>query len=119
MTPRLWRLAIWCAEQELRGRKDGTRPGGVQAWNAELLRALQFQLDASQSGHEIGCAPAQSGQDKWISARQAAVLVGLSKRQVNRLADDLEAEWWDGRRRFRKSRVLEYAEKRRSGRIAG
>lgn len=118
MTPRLWSLAIWCADQELEGRKDGTRPGGVKAWNGELLRALQFQLSVSQSGHETGCSRAQSETDKWISTRETALLLGLSKRQVNRLADDLEAEWLDGRRMFRESLVLEYAKGRRDGQIA-
>jgi hypothetical protein len=118
MTPRLFRLAIWCAEQELRGRRDGSRPGGVQPWNAELLRALQFQLDVSQAGRECDCGEPELVSDKWLSARETAVVLGLSKRQVNRLAGDLDAEWWDGRRRFRESTVLDYG-RRRGGRIAG
>lgn len=119
MDARLWRLAIWCAEQELECRKAGTRPGGVKRWNGELVRALQLQLAVSRSGHEFGCGSARSEADKLISAREAAALLGMSKRQVCRLVTDLEGISVDGHLIFRESVVAEYAKGREGGRIAG
>lgn len=112
VSPRALKFAIWCCEQELQGRIAGTRPGGVQPWLAEHLRALNLEYAVSherqaQSDHESPC----DHDDEWISSRQAANILRWSPRTVQRRATDLEG-WWLSPRKvvFRESLVREYAE---------
>ena len=102
----LWHLLYACGEL---ARRHG-------AWPAlrDLMTRLEIekrQLRASQSGHDFGCGGEQS--DLWMSAREAAVELQLSKRQVTRLAGDLDGEIIDGRWIFRRSAVTAYAKGRR------
>ena len=90
LTPRLLGLALWCADRELQGRRDGSRPGGVREWNAELVRALQFQLTLSQSRQSGSTGVQPSKDDHWIGTRDAAAILGWPTRTVQRRAGDLE-----------------------------
>lgn len=118
LTPRQWRHALFCAAEELRARQAG-KPPGPQPWNAELLRALELEIAVSESGRDSADAQQDSEVDRWITARQAADILGLSKRQTQRLAADLQGERVDGRWQFRRSTVMAYAEGREDGRLAG
>jgi hypothetical protein len=118
LTPRLLRLALWCARQELDARRAG-KPPGVQPWNAELVRALELELAVSRSRQSAEADDACSDHDEWISTREAARLLRWDMRRVQRHASDL-----DGRRCrcglggliFRAPAVREYAEELTDGR---
>ena len=112
LTPRLIRLALYCAGEELRARHAGK--ARVLPWNAELIRALQHQLALSESGHESGCDTEES--EIWISAREAATQLGLSKRQTQRLATDHDGRLIDDRWVFPANAVADYAKGRSDGR---
>lgn len=66
----------------------------------------------SDSGHESGCEAQQSEPDVPITAREAADILGLSKRQCQRLAADLDGQLVDGRWQFSRAAVVEYAKER-------
>lgn len=109
LTPRHIRLALYCAAEELRARRDGGK-ASVLPWNAELIRALEHQLTVSDSRH--GSEYGTPVSETWISAREAAEQLGLSKRQTQRLAADLDGRFIDGRWLFPLSAVTQYAEGR-------
>lgn len=81
------------------------------------LRRLFGRADAamSDSGHESGCEAGQSEPDVPITAREAADILGLSKRQCQRLAADLDGQLVDGRWQFSRAAVVEYQEGRADG----
>lgn len=109
-TPDELRHLLYCASEELRARNAGKSPGPAP-WLRNLVRRLQLEVAVSESGHPIDDAdPESEQQDERITARQAAAILGLSKRQTQRLANDLEGELIDGRWEFRLSAVTEYAE---------
>lgn len=62
--------------------------------------------------HETGCRHRESKPDVPITAREAAVTLGISSRQVRRLAADLDGQLVDGRWQFNRSAVTEYAKER-------
>ena len=68
----------------------------------------------SESGHENGSGAEQ--YNVWITAAQAAPLLGLSKRQTQRLAADLGGQLIGGRWLFNQETVREYAGERTSSR---
>lgn len=95
LTPRLLQLALHCAQRELDSRAHGAGPR-VQPWNAELVRALELELATmSRSGHRFDDKAAPS--ESWLTAQQVASRLGLSKRQVTRLAGALDGEIIGGR----------------------
>ncbi|WKG03062.1 hypothetical protein [Mycolicibacterium sp. HK-90] len=113
LTPRLLRLALHCAQQELDSRAGGAGPR-VQSWNAELVRALELELATmSRSGHRFDDETAAS--DSWLTAQQVASRLGLSKRQVTRLAGALDGELIAGRWLFPDTAVAEYKRTRGGG----
>ncbi|BCO47757.1 hypothetical protein [Mycobacterium intracellulare] len=77
------------------------------------LRALfnRAETAMSRSRHESSCEAEQS-KDVQITAREAAAILGLSKRQCQRLAADLDGQLVDGRWQFGRSTVVEYAKER-------
>jgi hypothetical protein len=117
LTSRQWRQVLFCTAEELRARRAGKAPG-VQPWNAELVRAVELELAVSESGHDSVGDQQHWEADRWITARQAADILGLSKRQTQRLAADLEGHRVDGRWQFRQSTVMNYTEGRQDGRAA-
>jgi hypothetical protein len=103
------RYLLYCGSQELRARRAGKAPG-VQRPLVELVRRLQLEIaTASQSGHESEDGQPQSEVDAWITARQAAAMLGLSKRQTTRLAASLGGRLIGGRWLFSASAVHDYA----------
>jgi hypothetical protein len=105
-------FAIWCCEQELQGRIDGKRPGEVRPFIAEHLRALQLEFAvAHERQAQVDRGSPCTNEGKWISTREAAAILGLSPRTVQRRAADFEG-WWLSPRKvvFRESVVREYAE---------
>jgi hypothetical protein len=113
---RMIRLALWCAGQEHEARRAG-KPPGVQPWNAELVRALELELGVASSGHPPERNHALS-ESCWISCREAARLLGISRRQAHRLTGDLDGVLVDGRWLFRQAVVEEYAKRRRGEQVA-
>jgi hypothetical protein len=101
--------AYHCVAAVIRGFNTAPPPWAVrqlyERLNAELRRP-------SQSGPECCCGGEQSEAEKLISSRQAAELLGYSKRHVNRIAESLGGQVVDGSRVFRLSQVLDYAEGR-------
>jgi hypothetical protein len=106
------KLLLYCAAEEKRARENGKCP--VQKWNGELIRRVELELAVSRSGHESDCDAEES--DAWLSAREAATQLGLSKRQTTRLAADLDGRIIDGRWIFSADAVTEYAKGRNDDR---
>lgn len=69
----------------------------------------------SDLGHESDCGAEQSEPDVPITAREAADILGVSKRQCQRLAADLDGQLVDGRWQFSRAAVVEYQEGRTHG----
>jgi hypothetical protein len=115
LTPRLWGLALRCAQQELDARAQGKAPGGVQPWNAELIRALELELAVSRSGHRDLGAEQDWDPQEWLTAAEAAGELGMSKRQVTRIANGLGGRIIGGRWLFPTSTVREHREGRQDG----
>lgn len=119
MTPRLWSLALWCANEVLDARRGGEAPG-VQQWNAELVRALEHEhaVALAHSRQENDCC-AQSSErdddDDWVCTADAAAILGCSARTVQRRAADLDGQLVAGQYVFRESDVRAYAEAMRNG----
>lgn len=109
------RQLLYCAATELRARAQG-KPPGPQPWLAKLVHRLELEVAVSESRHVSDGETAQSNTEVRISAREAATMLGISKRQVQRLAADLDGEIIDGRWLFRRPTVNEYAEGRADGR---
>lgn len=106
------RLALHCAGEELASRAAGKSPG-VQAWNHELIRALELAM--SDSGHDDSADAADWDPQKFMTAGEVATVLGLSKRQARRLAVELDGRIIGGRWLFPASAVTDYAERRSGG----
>lgn len=116
LTPRLLRLALWCAKQELEARGNGKTPG-VQQWNAELVRALELELAVSASGQSKGGELSGLDHDEeWIGTAEAARILRWYERKVRRRAPDLDGRKVSGQLVFRASTVRAYAEAVTNGR---
>jgi hypothetical protein len=117
MTPRLWRLALHCSVEELKARKAG-KATGVMSWNAELVRALTFEVEVSSTRQETCCGAPQleHDDDEWIGAKRAAELLRWGLRRVERHHTDLDGRKKAGKWFFRESVVREYAEALTHGR---
>jgi hypothetical protein len=117
-------VAYYCVAAVIRGRQRTGEP--IPEW----LRRHFEQLDAvirdgssdsaaraSRSGHELSDHATQlecdgSTSSELIGAREAAEILGLSKRQVQRLAGDLDGQVVGGRWLYKRTIVCEYAEAR-------
>jgi hypothetical protein len=101
--------AYHCVAAVIRGVNTAPAPWAVR----HLYDVLNTELrNPSQSGPECCCGGGQSESEKLISSRQAAELLGYSKRHVNRIAESLGGQVVDGSRVFRLSQVVDYAEGR-------
>jgi excisionase family DNA binding protein len=105
------RAAYYCAAALIRHRQRSGEP--IPDWLRRHFGQLDAQIRASQSGQEWDCGAEELSQDKLITAREAAQVLGCSKRQVQRLAGDLDGQIIGGRWLFSSSAVAEYAEGRR------
>jgi hypothetical protein len=101
-------VAYNCVAAVMRGFTTAPPPWAVQ----HLYERLDTEFRMSQPGPECRCGGEQSEPEKLISSRQAAALLGYSKRHVNRIAKSLGGQDVDGARVFRLSQVQEYAEGR-------
>lgn len=103
------RQVLYCCAELLRQRTAGKYPG-PQPWLTRLVRRLELELAVSESGHESGCSEEELNAEHLISAREAANILGLSKRQTQRLATDLDGRLIGARWVFPLQCVTEYAE---------
>ncbi|MCV7088888.1 helix-turn-helix domain-containing protein [Mycobacterium interjectum] len=109
------RQLSYCVGEELRARAAGKGPG-VQPWIRKLSQHLDIAVAMSESGHESDCDAPQSEISDSISAREAATVLKLSKRQAQRLGPEIPgAKVVGGRWLFPRQAVEEYAR----GRIDG
>jgi hypothetical protein len=82
-----------------------------------LARRLDLTSALSACGHESDSGSESLEPGILIGPRETANLLGLSTRQVRRLAEDLNGEEIGGGRRvYRLLTVVEYAEGRKNGR---
>jgi hypothetical protein len=105
--------AYHCAAEVIRRRCRTGEP------IPERLRRHYNQLDLemrlSVSGHGSSWDTRQLEHDTSITARQAADILGCSKRQAQRLAPDLDGQIVDGRWLFKLKNVMEYAKGKQHG----
>lgn len=82
----------------------------------ETRAGLQWLLTMSSARHEDDCDETQLDDDDLIGTAEAAALLGLSQRQVQRLQNDLGGVRPSGRLVFVRRQVVEYADARREHR---
>lgn len=117
--------AYYCAREVWGSRKLKGQP--IPSWLVVHYRRLDTAVRMSRSGHEKPCGAEESSSARsyadangqQISAREASVILGLSKRQTRRIATSLGGQLVDGRWVFRRSDVIEYREGMRDGHPAG
>jgi hypothetical protein len=102
------RAAAYCAAALIRDRQLRGQP--VPDWLRRHLARCEAAIAMPRSGHEFDCASSQLNPDDLIDAREAARMLGISKRQAQRLGHDLNGLIIGGRWVYRKATVLEYAE---------
>lgn len=102
-------LAHYVRQQRIQRRPV---PASVERLYRRIDAAIRTPM--SDSGHQITAVPTQS--DVWITAREAADILGVSKRQAQRLHADLDGQLIGGRWLFKRETVREYAHERTSGR---
>jgi hypothetical protein len=105
------RAAVYCASAIVRDRQLRGQP--VPDWLRRHLARCEAALVKSRSRHEFDRASSQLDPDDLIDAREAALMLGIGKRQAQRLGHDLDGLIVGGRWVFRKSTVAEYAEAKR------
>jgi hypothetical protein len=106
---------MYCCNEELTARRNGKIPG-PQAWNHEVIRALQHAYTLSQSRHESNCEKEELTHDDWIGSEQAAEILGWNVRKVQRHHRDLDGRKLGRAMRFRESVVREYLKEMNHGR---
>ena len=104
--------AYFCAARVIRDLCERSKP--VPHWLQSHYDRLDVAMRVSESGHELNCRGAES-EAEMLSTREAAAILGLSKRQTQRLAGDLDGRIVGGRWVFRKSVVLEFADGSQDG----
>jgi hypothetical protein len=105
------RAAAYCAAALIRDRQMRGQP--VPDWLRRHLARCEAALAMSRSGHEFDGVSSQFDPDDLIDAREAARMLGISKRQAQRLGHDLDGLIVGGRWVFKKATVVEYAEAKR------
>ena len=107
------RAAYFCAAEVLRARRRAGQP--IPPWLRRHYTELDQQIRLSQPRHEFGCGGEQSEPENyWVTAREAALMLGRSKRTVLRLAADLDGRMIGGRLLLDRRTVANYAEAKRS-----
>jgi helix-turn-helix protein len=82
----------------------------IRRWLPAHLEKLAAELAMSHLGHQSDSDPAELHPDEPITAAQAAAILGLSRRQVQRIARTLDGRIVCGRWLFNKQTVIDYAE---------
>lgn len=103
------RAAYYCAAAVIRSRQRSGEP--IPEWLRRHYRRLDEHINMSRSGqfgHESDSSGGQLEDDTLITAREAAELLGKSKRQCQRIAADLGGHIVGGRWLFRRAAVIEY-----------
>lgn len=114
LTPRLNRLALFLAEQELRTRKGepvAPRPPQPIGWEAELVRALELEVATSATGSRTACRPAQSDKKEPIGVDKAAEILRCTTRFVRQIAPELGGVKVSGRWLLDEDEVIAYQER--------
>jgi hypothetical protein len=109
------RAAYYCAAAVIRSRQRTGAP--IPDWLRRHFDQLDTEIRASsmsRSGHQFNDAVRElaSGLTSPIGADEAAQILGISKRQAQRLAADLGARLVGGRWLFERDVVDDYAEGR-------
>ena len=102
--------SYYCAAREIRRRQLAGQP--VPPPVQKLFDRLDIEIRVSPAGRDSGGDTAQSDP---IGTKEAAMLLGLSPRQVRRIAADLDGQLVGGRLLFDRRTVPEYGEGKRHG----
>jgi hypothetical protein len=104
--------ALYCVNELVARRCRAGVP--VPEWMRDLGRQFdRASLAMSPRGHESEGTAAELDPERLIGTTEAARILGVSPRQVRRIAKDLDVETPGGRMAFRHSTVAEYAEEKR------
>ena len=105
---------------EVRRRVLNTpKPIPVEGWMNYLLMRLDQEVRAmSSQRHEKSAAAEELDPEEWIGTTDAAEILGLTVRQTQRLARDLDGKRVGRIWLFRRSIVEDYAEEKRRGNTA-
>lgn len=106
--------ALYCCNELIDRRARAGIP--VPSWMARLAGHLNLAALVSDAGHETSSEPTSLESEELIGSVQAALLLGISPRQLQRLAADLDGQKVCGRWAFQASIVREYAKGRDDGR---
>lgn len=104
------RAAYFVAAEAIRARRRIGRP--IPEPLHRLFTRLDLEIRVSSSGHQTHGAAAQSETEQLIGSNEAGQLLGLSRRQTQRLSADLDGRIIAGRWVYSKRTVLDYLEAR-------
>jgi Helix-turn-helix domain len=110
------RAAYYCVAEVVRRRQLSGQP--IPHWLRRHFDRLDAEVRLSRSGQDsdstVGqLVPSGPTSPSLISAYEAAQILGISKRQVQRLAADLDGEIVAGRWLFKRETVQTYAKGQR------
>jgi hypothetical protein len=110
---------LYCVNELVARRYRAGEP--VPRWMIDLGRQFDMaSLSMSPRGHESERAAAELDPERLIGTTEAATILGVSPRQVRRIANDLDVETIGRRgKAFRHSTVAQYAEERRGRHTGG
>ncbi|MDX6307026.1 MAG: hypothetical protein QOI06_72 [Nocardioidaceae bacterium] len=120
VTLRIFRLALFCSEEELKVRRNGKAPG-LQPWNHEVVTELarEVALLSSQQSAVPDSSELDHESTDWIGSQQVSSIIGWNIWTVQRRASDLDGRKVAGKYVFRESVVRDYADGLTDGELAG
>jgi len=120
LTPRLLRLALYCADQELKARRGDKLPPKrpIQGWESKLVRALELEVSTTADGSVKPCGNASSEVKVPISTERAAEILRCTTRYIREIAERLDGVKVGSRWVFDEDTVRAYREKQRNARLA-
>ncbi|MDT5094855.1 MAG: hypothetical protein QOH60_4218 [Mycobacterium sp.] len=108
--------ALFCVTETIDRRRRAGVP--VPEWMLRLGRRFDLaSLTSAMSGrrHESGSEGEQFAEERLMSTKEVALVLCLTPRHVQRIANDLDGEKIGGRLLFRLSAVLEYGQEKSRG----
>jgi Helix-turn-helix domain len=102
------RASYFCASEVIRERQRRGQP--TPDWLRRHYARLDAEIRMSESGHELSGDQGELELDELITASEVAQILGISKRQAQRLAADLDGKIVGGRWIFTRAAVIEYSE---------
>jgi hypothetical protein len=112
------RESLYCANALIAARRHCGQP--IPEWLRQHHAQLTTEWRMSESGHESHCGERQLEEhDELITTSEAAEILGMSRRQAQRLSADLGGRIVGATWVFSKSSVIEYAEERSAGHPRG